>query len=133
MHDHRFILPSACEVDYRNLITDEGSETPRGCTTRPRTHSRRMAMPELLLISYDPKSRLFSLPQNSIHIRRSWWIAHVCSRVIIQNSGDLLLQVRQRGCGKHSFSYKLLTLSCESFTSGEMVQQRGQQRSKGMG
>lgn len=60
-HMHGIISSShQPEVDYRNLVRDEGSKTQRGCTPCSRTHSSRMAMSGLTPMSYVPRADFFS-------------------------------------------------------------------------
>jgi len=92
---YHFILPLACEVDYRNLVTDEGSKTQRGCTACPRTHNR-MAVPGLTPISYDARADfLFTTSKQPPHQN-----VLVNSPRVQQGDStearDLLLHVRQR-------------------------------------
>lgn len=63
----------------------------------------------------------FSLHQNSLPIRMSWWTAHMCSRVLMQYLGTLCFPWVE-GCGNHSFCYKVSTLSCGSLTTEEIAQ-----------
>ena len=106
-------------------FTDKGNKSQRGCMICLRTHSSRLGMPGLILTSYGPKSRLFHYIKAASISERP---GECCSRVIIQDSRDLLLQRREITVGPIAFA-----TNSETLTSGKIAQLGGQQESKGGG